>query len=276
MKKKFFTIVILLCSTLSYGQNNQSNDVSTDFQQLTDSLSEDQKELLFTLAEDFMLSAVDSVMNEGMYMQALDLLDSVQVNWKKVTGMEPSAKMYLRKGNILMSLEEWSELIKTTEECINIHKEDIQDRVAAIIYSMQGSAYRNIENYKSAIRSYEYAISRYNRVGDIGSQGDMMCSMAYCYDHIGKQSMASTFYEKGFNKFIEYFNTTRSTLLRGNFNVSDPYKQTVLGVFSSHLYGMAVHEQDCGDRLSSKEYLKMSANCGNSQAKSEYNRIYGY
>lgn len=276
MKKILFTIIVLLCSAFSFGQSEQSDDVSANFQQLTDSLTEEQRDFLFSLAEEYMLNAVDSAMGEGMYMQALELLDSVQVNWKKVTGMEPSARMFLEKGKILMGLEEWDDLIKATEECLSIHKEDIPDKVAAIIYSMQGSAYRNIGNFKSAIRSYEYAISKYNRVGNLGDQGDMMCSMAYCYDQIGKQTVASTFYEKGFNKFIEYFNTTRTILLKGNYNVSDPYKQIVLGVFSAHLYCMAVHEQNCGDRLSSKEYLKMSANCGNSQAKSEYNRIYGY
>lgn len=230
MKKIIALFLMVFSISLSNAQTTSDN-VASEVKQMTDSLTTEQKELLFTLAEQVMLNAVDSVMEEGMYMQALEMLDSVQVNWKKVTGMEPSPQMYLRKGNVLMSLEEWQELVLTTEECLRIHKEDIPDEIAAITYSMQGSAYRNLEDYKSAIRSYEYALARYNKVGDLGSQGGMMCSMANCYDHIGKISMASSFYEKGFAKFLSYFATTRSSLLRGEFNVADSQENGFRRVF---------------------------------------------
>lgn len=274
--RTFISILLFTCSIFASNAQTTTEEVAGKVQQATDSLTIEQKVLAISLAEQIMLSAVDSVMNEGMYMQALEMLDSIQVNWKKITDMEPSARMYLMKGQILMSLEEWEELVQTTTECISVHKDDIQDKVAAIIFSMQGSAYRNLENYKSAIRSYEYGLSYYNKSGDLGSQGDMMCSMANCYVQIGKTSMASSFYEKGFAKFLDYFGTTRSALLKGKFYVQDTYMKSVLGVFSSHLMGMAVHEQNCGDRVASKEFLRMSANCGNSHAQSEYERIYGY
>ena len=274
--KKIIALFLMYFSISVSNAQITSENVAYEVKQMTDSLTTEPKELLLTLAEQVVLDAVDSVMNEGMYMQALEILDSVQVNWKKVTGIEPSPQMYLRKVKILMSLEEWQELVLTTEECLRIHIEDISDKIAAITYGTQGYAYRNLEDYKSAIRSYEYALARYNKVGDLGSQGDMMCCMANCYDHLGKTSMASSFYEKGVAKFLSYFGTTRSSLLRGEFNVTDSYMRMVLELFSTHLFAMAVHEQDKGDKIASKDYLKMSANCGNGQAKSEYKRIYGY
>jgi tetratricopeptide (TPR) repeat protein len=275
MKKIIALFLVIFYISVSNAQTTSDNTAS-EIKQMTDSLTTEQKALIFSITEQVMLNIVDSAMNEGMYMKALEFLDSIQVNWKKVTGTEPTYQMYLRKSNILMNLEEWQELVLTTEECLRIHKEVLPEKIAAFTYSMQGSAYRNLKNYKSAIRSYEYALSQYNRVGDFGSQGDMMCRMASCYDQIGKVSMASTLYEKGLAKFLEYFGTTRSSLLRGIFTVNDSYMKVVLGVFSTHLFEMAVHEQNNGDRIASKDYLKMSANCGNGQAKSEYKRIYGY
>ena len=69
----------------------------------------------------------------GVGMQAFEMADSIQSNWKHITGREPSARMILTKANILMRLEEWRELIKTTEECFFIHKRNIDDRIAAIM-----------------------------------------------------------------------------------------------------------------------------------------------
>ena len=268
MKQLFFALFILL-SVPASSQNTFPNQESSD------TLSQEEKELFSLLAERFILNAVDSVMQEGMYMQALEALDSLQANWKKITGKEPSPQLYLRKGQIYMCLEEWQQLIDATTECISYNKDAMSDRMAALIYSMQGSGYRNLENYKNAIRSYEFAVSYYSKVGDYGSQGDMLCSIAYSYDKLGKTSTASSFYDKGFMKFLQYFNTTRGKLLQSDIKVDDSYKESVMGVFSAHLFNMAIFEQDNGDRMASKEYLLMSAHCGNSTARSEYQRIYG-
>jgi hypothetical protein len=92
---------------------------------------------------------------------------------------------------------------------------------------------------------------------------------------MGKLSAASSFYEKGLMKFLQYFNTTKRQLLQSDLKVDDSYKESVMDVFAAHLYKMAIYEQDYGDRLASKEYLLMSAHCGNSTAISEYQRIYG-
>ena len=274
MKRFILLLMATMTMAVSFAQSASKAEATKEIRSVTDSLSEEQKTAVFELTEAVMIAGVDSIMSEGRFMQALELIDTIQVNWKQLTGREPSPRMYLTKCNILMYLEEWRDLIRTTEECFSVHKSDITDRIAAIMNSMQGNAHRSLEEYREAIRSYEEGAYYYTRTEDIGSQGDMLCNMANCYGKLGKHTMASSFYEKGINKFLEYFGTTRSALLRSNFYVKDSYKQTVLGVFAAHLFSLAVYEQDYGSRLSSKEYLLMSAHCGNTTAKSEYQRIY--
>lgn len=276
--------IILLCLMVvtilnASAQNNKhltTDEARVVVQQMTDTMSVEQKTAFFSLAEDVLMLSVDSIVKEGMYLNALEMLDSVQVNWKYLTGMEPSSRMYLKKQQILSALECWQDLINTTKEHLSIHKEDITDGVAAITYSMQGCGFRNIENYQAAIRSYEYSKSRYDKLDDMGGQGDMMCSMALCYHLMKKHTMASTFYEKGLALYLKYFKTTRSALLKGPFVVNDNFKSLHLDLFACHLVNMAIHEQDIGDRIASQEYLKMAVNCGSTFAKSEYLRIYGY
>ena len=275
MKRFILLFISLSIGAYSFAQSSSKEEVREGFKTVTDSLTEEQKDALLSLTESVMLASIDSIMNAGRFMQALDLMDSIQVNWKYMTGREPSPRMYLSKGNILMHLEEWKELIKTTKECLSIHKSDIPDRIAAIMCGMQGHAHRNLEEYREAIRSYEDGAYYYTKTEDLGSQGDMFCSMAKCYGELGKHTMASSFYEKGINKFLDYFDTTKSALLRSEFYVKEPYKKAVLSVFAAHLFGLAIYEQDYGSRLDSKDYLLMSAHCGDTTAKSEYLRIYG-
>lgn len=280
--KRFILLFAVFCTmTCGFAQSRSNTNTAKEVKEvreMIDSLADahdTQREAVYALMEETMMAVVDSLVETGMYMNALDLLDSIQVNWKNITGSEPSPRIYLSKGDIQMQLEEWRELAKTTEECLSLHKTDITDKVAGIMYSMQGSAYKNLKEYQKAIRAYEEGSYYYTKTGEVGSQADMLCSMANCYAKIGKYTMASSFYEKGFNKFLEYFGTTRSYLLRNGLYVSDAYKKAVLGVFGAHLFGMAVFEQDYGSRLESQEYLLMAAHCGNASAKSEYQRIYG-
>ena len=263
---------------ISYAQEPAIVENAEQHRAVVDSLTMEEKEVAFHLVEEAALSAIDSIMDEGRYMQALDMLDYLQEDWKKLTNRAPSLRMYLKKANIQMYLEEWTELIATTEECLDVHKDDILEveGVAALMYSMQGNGHRNLEKYRDAIRSYENAAYYYTKRGDLGGQGDMFCNMAYCYSHLNKYTMASSFYEKGLDKYLKYFDTTRFVLLRDDFYVKDPYKQTVLGVFAAHLFCMAVYEQDYGSRSASKDYLLMSAHCGDENARSEYRRIYGH
>lgn len=266
MKHLLFTLLFFLLSNTAFAQNT-----SMGFEAY-DTLSQEKKELIASLAEQFILEAVDSVMQEGMYMKALEMLDTLQDGWKKVFGKGPSPQVYIRKGQIYFSLEEWQQLVDVTAECINYNKDNMTDRVAALIYSMQGSGHRNLGNYNKAIRSYESAVGYYSKFGDNGSMGDMLCSIAYSYNKLGKTTAASSFYEKGIAKFLQYFNITRKQLLQSNLNVDEEYKKTVLGIFSAHLYCKAVSDNNNGDKLSYVEHLLMSANCGNTTAKREYLR----
>ena len=99
--------------------------------------------------------------------------------------------------------------------------------------------------------------------------------MAYCYEQLGKNVLASSFYDKGFEKYLEYFNVSRTMLLKSRIEETESLRRSNLHMFSCHLYDMAVREQNLGNRRASQEYLLMSAHCGNEQAISEYNRIYG-
>lgn len=274
---KRFVLLLMACMTMACGfaQNRSRAEVVKEMREVTDSLTDEQKDVLFMLTEEMMLTGVDSIMNTGMFLKALDMIDSIQVYWKSFTGREPSPRMYVSKVNILMHLEEWVELVKTTEECLSVHKEDITDRIAAFMYRNQGCAYTELKEYQKAIRSFEEGAYYHTKMEETGNQGDMLCCMAKCYMELGKYTMASSFYEKGFNKFLEYFGTTRLALLRNNFSVRDSYKNAVLGVFAAHLFSMAVYEQDYGSKYDSKDYLLMSAHCGNPSARSEYQRIYG-
>lgn len=269
-------VVTILNASAQNNKHLTTDEARVVVQQMTDTMSVEQKTAFFSLAENVLMLSVDSIVNEGMYLNALEMLDSVQVNWKYLTGMEPSSRMYLTKQNILSQLEYWQDLINTTKEHLSVHKEDITDGVAALTYSMQGNGFRKTGNYQAAIRSYEYSKSRFDKLGDIASQGSAMCDMAWCYHFIKKYTMASTFYEKGLALYLKYFKTTRSALLKGPFVVNNNLGKVHLDLFACHLVNMAIHEQDIGDRIASQEYLKMAVNCGSTFAKSEYRRIYGY
>ena len=134
MKQILFTFFTFLAVSIS-AQNVKMN------QEPSDTLSVEQNEILLTLTEQVIMNGVDSIMKEGMYMQALEMLDSFQTNWKKVTGRDPSYNVYLRRGRIYMDLEEWQKLIDTTIECINLYEETLSDHATAFLYNLQGLGY---------------------------------------------------------------------------------------------------------------------------------------
>ena len=222
------------------------------------------------------LNYVDSIVAEGPYLHAMEQLDSVEKNYQHLFGCHPSELFYMNKTSILFSMEEWEKMVETVERYKELYCDRFTDGVAAVMFSMQGHAYRQLEEYLEAIRSYENGAHYYNKKGDIGSQGDMLCNMARCYLKLGKYTIASRFYDNGIDKFLEYFGTTRSALLKRDFNVKDSYKQKVLAVFADHLYSLAVYEQNHGTRQVMRKYLLMAAHCGNDLAKSEYKRIFGH
>ncbi len=276
--KNILLVMLFLSSTMTSFAQATVDDARNQLNHVIDSLevSPEGKDFAFAVAEMILLHRVDSVIEEGRYLQALTVLDSIQVYWKKLTDKDPSVSMYARKGTILMTLEEWQPLLTMCDECLRIHKESLTNKEGGLVYSMQGYAYRNIEKYLEAVKSYESAILYYTKDDNIGSVADMTCNMAYCYGKLSKYSTTSNLYEKGIAKFLEYYNITRSRLLAGEFKVADSYKKSVLGVFSAHLLDFAIFEEKIGNKQASKEYLLMSAHCGNDIAKREYQRIYGY
>lgn len=274
MKKGLLIFLMLFFVTIGYARKSVITETKEQIETATDSLTEEQ-EMIDFFVEEAMVSIIDSIKNEGRYMQALDMIDSLQVKWKELKGKPISWRTYLIKGNIQMNLEEWIGLIETTEECLIIHKDNILDKGTAIMYEMQGLGYAQLKKYREAIRSYENGVSYSTKTGDLAGQAKMFCNMADCYASLEKYSIASSFYKKGLERYLSYFGTTRSALLRSDFYVKDPYIKTVLRVFASQLFSMAVFEQDYGSKSASKEYLLMSAHCGNETARSEYLRIYG-
>ena len=276
MKNIIIFIMVCMMTNICVGQNNTKEELREKVTNLADSLSEEGKDAMYSILETMALIVVDSAVNEGRYMQALELMDSLKINWKYITGKDLPPRIYLTKSNILMHLEEWEELIKNVEECLTIYEDSLDDKIAAIMSDMSGTAHRSIEKYRTAINIYEKTLYYYKKTGEIGNQGNTLCNIAFCYSKLNKHTMASSYYKKGMDKFLEYFGTTRHILLRSNFNVESQRKKALLAVFACHLYDIAVYEQDNGNRLDSKDYLLMSAHCGNAVAKSEYKRIYGY
>ncbi len=111
MKRFILLLMVTFTMACGFAQSRSKAEAVKSMREMTDSLTDEQRDALFMLTEEMMLAGVDSIMNTGMFMKALDLIDSIQVNWKSFTGREPSPRMYISKGNILMHLEEWVELV---------------------------------------------------------------------------------------------------------------------------------------------------------------------
>lgn len=275
MKRTVFLFLLGVFVTIGYAQEPLRTETKSQTAVATDTLTEEMKELVSYALEEAVLTAIDSIKNEGRYMQALDMINSIQAEWEGLTGKALTLRLYLKKMNIQMYLEEWRDLIATTEECLSFHKDEMTAGVAALVYDMQGTGYKYLEEYREAIRSYENGVYYYSEIGELNSQGYLFCSMAICYTNLEKYTMASSCYEKGLEKYLNYFETTRSVLLKSDFHIEDPYKQTALDAFALNLLYMAAFEEGYGDRSASKEYLLMAAHCGNESARREYQRVYG-
>ncbi|MBO7432658.1 MAG: hypothetical protein J6U13_02780 [Salinivirgaceae bacterium] len=269
MKKSL--LLVLLIVSIDVSAQIDKNLVPTEFDgsiQMSDELKGAYMEYSFYAAS----LKVDSLIEKGMYMSALETTDSLLIIWKNNTKKQPPIDLYMSKCKVLSYLEEWNDLIETTKECLTFYNNETK-LYTSVLYSMQGFAYRSVKDYNNAVRAYEASMS-YSK-NDIGNEANMLCNMAYCYESIGKSTLAGTLYNKGFNKYLEYFKISRTDLLKNKVSVTSSFKETALGVFGCHLYNMAVFEQNYGTKVLSKEYLLMSANCGNEEAQSEYDRIYG-
>lgn len=283
MKKYLLIFIFCINSIFSFAQNYIDEVMNMSPEQRDSamnnawtSLDDDKRKSANALAEAFCLMIIDSVMNEGRYMQALDMLDSMETVLNTTTNMPRTPQFYLQRINIYYGFEEWDKVISISNECMKIHKEDASASSAALIYKVQADSYFHIKQYDSALRSYELANAKYKKAEMIDGQAETVCNMGRCYNEKGKTSMAASLFEKGVDLYANYFGVTPSSLANKPLYVTDKYKKTVLNVFAAQLYEMAVFEQDRDNRPASKKYLKMSVNCGSEFAKSEYRRIYGY
>jgi tetratricopeptide (TPR) repeat protein len=219
---------------------------------------------------DYMrLAYVDSLMDEGMYMSALMLLDSIEVQRKNYLGKEPTFMMFFTRCRIYIQTEEPEALVSTAEKFFAIHTgfNLYQD----ILYAMQANAYNQLGKYKKAIQAYENAIST-NRFKD-GREGTYYCNIASCYLFMKKNNIAEKFFEKGFEILYGYLETTKEELLRKKVRV-EPRKETILSLMGTHLHQMAYLQKEKGNYAKHKEYLLMSSNAGNEDATKEYKRLY--
>ena len=287
MKKRiigFVTLLFCLAASLNlHAQTPEEQTVpeTTDeaialFQAMTDTMSNETKEVIYEMIEKTIISAVDSIIEQGMYIQALQAIDTIQINWKKLTQMEPTLRMYMRKIQIFGAMEEWAKLVETSEECLKTHSSTMTDEACAHIYNWNGLGNSNLQKYKEALFSYEKTLAYYTKSGNVGNQANAICRIAYCYSKIEKKSTALSLYEKGFNKYLQYFNVTKDYLLNHTLSFTDPQKKLCLSDFSLNLFNMALFAQEIDDYAARKDYLKMSANCGWEPAKKEYDRIYSY
>ena len=265
--KKIVLFLLMMLPVVVSGQNQ-------DLRQELDSLPSEQRELALYFAEKALGSMIDSLETEGRYTQALEVVDSIVYRWETNLKQSAPAMFYIRKLSILQHIEEWNDIITTADKCLEVHRFNLTEGQNALIYSLQGNAYQYIEKYRQAISSYENALHFYGN--NIGDQANMLCNMAVCYKKLEKFSTSERLFEDGLRKFLEYFKTTRSYLLRNDIKVNDRYEKAVLGVFSAQLVQMAIYEQEYGSRSAMKEYLLMAVHCGSDYARREYDRIFGY
>lgn len=275
MKKIVLCLLMMLPMAVMGQSNKDIESAAQEMKMLLDSIRPERKVFFMEIMESIILAGVDSLKQEGMFNQALETCDSLSVQIKKIFGMEPSAQLYLTKAVLLQYMEEHSLAIATIQEYFDTHKDSIDEKRIPILYSIQGNSYRNLGDYREAIGSYEKYSMSSKKIGKLENQADAFCNMAYCYTKIGKYVLARTCYGKGLQAYLDYFGVKRYMLLKGANNEKDSYKRTVLAVFANHLYNMAIFEQDFGSKTDKKEYLLMSAHCGNVLAKEEYKRIYG-
>ena len=282
MEKKIVFLILLMLSLATFGQTPSFDDTWNKLDSLTASMPEEARAATFSVLEDYFLDAADSLRNEGMYSSASEILAQLETKWKKVTGKDLSARFYVSLAQIHLELEDWNDAVETVDRYLKIYESqpDSFDKLEdgaylKIFYNIKGMSLKNLEEWRKAIATYENANHYYAKSNDLGSQGGCLCNMAYCYTKLEKNNIARDLYEKGFQKYLDYFGTTRTALLKTNLKVEDKMKKLSLDVFSENLIEMAVFEQDNGNRNAMKDYLLMSVHCGNQLAKKEYDRIFG-
>ena len=284
MTKKILLCMMLMLPMMVQAQEMSYRDKLKEARRILDEYPEEQKDAVIFSAEKFILNHVDSLIEEGLYRYASEVMDTIEIYWKDVTGKNLSGRFYATLSQNYMWQEEWRKMCESIDKYLVIYKslpddsseKEINRLWLKSLYLTKGMALNNLEEWNSAIDAYEKANYLYAEVNDLGNQGGCLCNMAECYDKLGKPMMARNLFEKGFQKYLDNFDITRSALLRSEFSVTGILKSAELRVFSEHLYQMALYEQEHGTRSAMKDYLLMAAHCGNQIAKEEYKRIFGY
>lgn len=276
--RHFQFIALFVLSAIFVSPQSAWGQTDDKVQNPTDSVTELDPALVDYMVAKTMYEFVDSLKNEGLYMQALQTADNFINYWKNVAMKPVPIRVYMSKVLVLMKLEEWDSMIKTCDESITAQEKaaDVLDGwMLPDVYEAKASACKHSGKYKDAIIAYENALPVFTRENKSYRICSILTELGECYDKLGKQVLASSFYEKGLNKYLECFGVSRARLLKERYDVKDPRLKSEFELFAMFLYKMAVREQDQEDRSASREYLLMSAHCGFDLAIREYKRIYG-
>lgn len=263
-------IIVFFVSILSLGCFAQDENAlllqAKEYREQLKSLSDEDREKVLSKLESMLYLAIDSLEKEGMYMTALEMIDSFKDGWTKITDKDFPTMLYLKKGFLYSYLNDWGNAVKTTQECLSVHQNS-KDTTIIFIYELQGLGFKNLKNYNDAIIAYENVLSYYINNINVGNQAATLYNIGFCYSEDGKINLAASVYEKGFNKFLDYLGTTRSALLKTNFRVKDKTKSGLFDIFKYNLMYHSLLEIQMGNAKSAYEYMKMSANCGNEDAQ---------
>ncbi|MDE5985866.1 MAG: hypothetical protein K2H16_01095 [Prevotella sp.] len=221
-----------------------------------------------TFTELTIIERVDSIIEAGLYMEACELIDSYHMRLKTYEGKDLPPIIYLQKCRVLHYMEEWEELVKVVDDYLRVYENLNDESSLSCLYSLQGHAYMNMENYRSSICSYEHMIQYSMKTGRLSDVAMAYSGIAFCYKNMDRLSVAFSFYEKAFSLYMKNFNVSRSYLLKHKLCILDTNKDRhSVSLFASCLFDMALLKMKNGEIALAKEYFRMSANCGNESAQ---------
>ncbi len=276
MKQLLFCLLAFLIFPCDFAKVLTTSEVCTKNDNIkieSDSLTPEQCKFYANFTGRICLQLVDSLQELGLYSKAIDTWDSTIPQIESDLEIDVIESLYLRKTHILLSLERSSEVISSSNLFLDRYKEFASTSTIGLIYQMLGAAYEGEKNYQLAITSYEEAVACAIKMEDLSTQANCLCDIANCYNHLGKNRLTMSYYDKGIEKFLAFFETTRMFLVKKKIHVDDLYKQVALEVFSNHLLMRAFYELEHEGKTEAKEYFYMSAHCGNDRAMSEYQKF---
>ena len=248
---------------------NKSKD-GDEFLKYFDGLPQEQQEELTNLMIDFteraVMVVVDSLIEEGLYMEALEFVDSLCVEFPKNTGGLPAPPMvYFQKIILYHNMQESQQKIKAADDCIaSISHYQIRnyERMSAYVYRLRGDGYVSLGDYKTAISSYEKAIGLYKKLGELDQQAWLLCQIANCYGLCKKPFTSDKFFENGLSKYLKYFDTSEKWLLQNELVADDSDTQEKIKEFGKQLFSKAFYEATRKHNMLFEKYIQMAVHCG--------------